>query len=903
MASDVKVQVAGIHSSNNPFSSAPPGGLARADNCVLNATNVLEPRRGFAAMDYAFGISSDRANVLAYFGTYLLVQYGTSLAYDTGAAFSTHSGTYTPVDSTVARMRFVPAASNLYFNCNDGTRVLTSAAGTPTQAGVPKALRTYVYNRTGQGWHTYNTAVRYRALWGIVDANGNEKLGVPSGPAVLANRILVAVGSITRTAPDGSHAAGKVTVSTLSSLEPHWLNVGDTVTLSPGEANFAAGVKTVVTVTSAWGFTYNEAGANVSSTLEQDFQATRSATVLLNIPSGITTSHFFRVYRSDESATAATAPFDELYLVYEGQPSAGDITAGFVEVNDITPSDFIINNADPLYTNANSGGGAAVANERPPVGLDMTEWDGCVWWANTKQRHRMEIQLLGVGTPSGIQAADTITIGGQTYTWNGGGSNPSIWTVGATPSINIDKSARNLCQAVNGNASSTVYAHYLSGEDDNPGRILLEERAIGGSAFTVSTSRVLSWNPALSRTSDNNAQPHGLMYSKPGQPEAVPLVNEVLVGSKNSPIRRVCPLKGSLLVFKTDGIWTVTGTNGRYSVEQVAVAKLLAPETVCLFSDAVWALTDQGVLKVTDGGGVSVVSYSIETSITSLFGSSTLSALKLRSFAVGYESDRRFLCWMPTAQGDTYGTQAFNHSTGTKTWTRWTKAAQCAVVDPNTDKLVIAGATSNTVSVERKAFSYLDYADESFSVTISSLSGTTVTLNTGSHGVLVGDCINSGGFSIGSPPESRVIVTAVNGAALTIPAEGAAYLPSSGAVTVYPGIACRATWLPVTLGAPTQTKTHRRLTFLTDGIGASQADAVFTSDGDATEDSVDLEVGTLPLIGSASTVKLVPVAPLPMDHSACAQLSVGFSVREALAPWKLHGFVAEADAESERGRR
>lgn len=910
MASDIRTQIAGLQTYPNPFAGS-TGALKTANNVVVNATNVAEPRRGFEISSYGFGSSSDRANAMAYYGTTLLVQYGTALARDTGAAFSDYSGTFTPVDNTKARMRFIGAASNLYFNCQDGTRELTSAAGTPAQAGVPKGLRTYAYNASNNGWQTSGTAVAYRSVWGIVDANGNEQVGFPTGRYVLYNSITSAVGGITRAAPDGSHPAGKVSVN--SGLDiPHFLNPGDTVTLTPGEANFAAGLKTVVTVPTPWSFTYDEAGVTpATSTLAQTFTKTRSATVQVYTPSGITTSHFFRLYRSVMTADLTSEPDDEMYLVYEGKPTAPDIAAGYVAVNDVCPESFL---GDPAPWNAQDGYGLVNANERPPTGLDMEYWDSRLWWGNTTSKHRFNGEMLGIGSPNGVQNNDTITIAGQTYTFKTTPGVPvtevQIYTLNSSAATNIERTTMALVNAINANGSNTtVYAYYASGIGDaTRGKFLVEERTIGGSAFTVSASRAASWAPALSRSSDNNARPHGLMYSKPGEPWAVPVVNEVLVGSENDEIKRIKALKGSLIVFKADGIYTVTGTNGRYSSERISTAKLLAPETVVVFADKVWGLTDQGLTSVSEGAGVSVISYAIEGDITALFGS-TLANVKRYSFAVGYESDRRLITWIP-ASGDTTPTQSWNYSTSTRTFTRWTKHATCGLVNPSTDKLVIADGASNKVLTERKAFTFVDYADESFSATITSISGNVVTMNTSGHGIVAGDVLNSVGFGVGEPRDEQIcVVTAVNGADVTV-SQDVPNLPSSGAITVYKGIACSVRWHPVTVGNPALTKLHRQLTFLFNGADATLAQATFASELDATEDPVSLDFGTLPVInltadiGAASSYRVCRIAPLPKDHAQCAQLTVGFDCREAFQRWKLHGWVCDLEADSERtGRR
>lgn len=901
MASDVKVQAAGLHTSNNPFSAAPPGAMARADNCVLNAQNVLEPRRGFegTTYNYGFGGGSDRANVLTWFGSTLLVQYASKLAQDTGVAFTDYSGTYAVVSSTLGRMRFATAAGNLYFNCSDGQRVLDSLAGTPAKAGVPRALKLVATPNSSNGWQTPNTAVAYRVVWGIVDANGNVKLGVPSGRYVAQNYLPVPIGAMTRT------GGTTVTVTANTPLHPvQQLAAGNSVTLTPGEANFAAGAKVITGVPVLSTFTYAEVGANVSNTVAQEFQITRSQDLTLTIPSDVTTSHFYRVYRSEMSATADTAPSDELYLVYEGQPNNTDISNGYVAISDITPEAFL---GDAAPWDANEGYGLVNTNERPPVSLDLAFWDSRVWYANCTQRHRLFLDVLGVGSPAGIQNNDTITIAGTVLTFKSAPAAATDVTLTSayTAAVNIEVTAKDLIDVINSQIS-TVRAYYVSGENDNPGRILLEEKAIGGSAFTVTASRKTSFNPALPRTSDNNARANGLLFSKPGEPEAVPVVNEVLVGSRNDRILRVMPLRNALIVFKErEGIWTVTGSNGRYDAEKIGVARLLANEAVCVFSDKVWCFTDQGETTVTEGSGVSVVSYNIDSDLVAITLLEQVNFYRY-CFGVAQEGQRRVLAWFPHYDYSTSGlsstepVQCYVYQSATKAFCRWTKQVNCAAVNPTNGLLTIGRADTNRVAVERASGTFLDYADETFAATISSVSGATVTMNTTAHGIEVGAVLESGGFSNGVayPP----FVTAVNGAALTMSSSSG--LPGAGAITVWPAYPVDARWQPVTGGNPSLGKMTRRVTFLFNGCTAAAPSGVFNSEALTTESTVALTVQPSTLLGADSAVRTLPVSPLPPDAAQAAQLTVGFSVREALTQFKLHGFVVDYEPDTEKsGRR
>src|SRR5690606_38690766 len=112
--------------------------------------------------------------------------------------------------------------------------------------------------------------------------------------------------------------------------------------------------------------------------------------------------------------------------------------------------------------------------------------------------HRYFLTLLSAAT---ISAEETITIGGVTYTAkateNIANAELDLASVGSAAQ-NIRDTALSLVRVINRHASSTVYAYYLSGPDDLPGKMLLEERGIGGSAFSLtSNAAAATWSPPL----------------------------------------------------------------------------------------------------------------------------------------------------------------------------------------------------------------------------------------------------------------------------------------------------------------------------------------------------------------------------------------------------------------------
>ena len=62
-------------------------------------------------------------------------------------------------------------------------------------------------------------------------------------------------------------------------------------------------------------------------------------------------------------------------------------------------------------------------------------------------------------------------------------------------------------------------------------------------------------------TATNLSKPNRIYYSKILQPEAVPLVNFIDVGAQDQPILRIFPIRDSLFVYKSDGLYRISGAS------------------------------------------------------------------------------------------------------------------------------------------------------------------------------------------------------------------------------------------------------------------------------------------------------------------------------------------------------
>jgi hypothetical protein len=505
--------------------------------------------------------------------------------------------------------------------------------------------------------------------------------------------------------------------------------------------------------------------------------ATRDVSLTFTIPAGITTSDFFQVYRSKESATSTDEPSDELQLVYEKNPTAGEITALSVTFTDSTPISLM---GASLYTNA-SQEGIQESNDEPPFAQDIDTFKNYTFFSNVKTKHKLNIKLLSAGG-AGVIANDTITINGVVFTAKASETIASGYFKVATagsPSQNISDTAQSLVKVINQYATNTtVYAYYLSGFQDLPGQILLTMRVLGSTSFPVTVSRSVAWDIGTA-VSSNDSYPNGIMWSKNQQPEHVPASHLEFVGSKNYPIRRIIALRDSLFILKADGVFRLTGSGGEWSINPLDTStRIIAPDSAVVVNNQIFCLADQGIVAISDVG-VQVMSRPIENQINDII-SQDFNKLKTMSFGVAYETDRKYILHTIVDDSDLYPTQAFVYNTFTKAWTTRAKDAVHSIVNSADDKIYICNPTDKHILQERKSLTFRDFIDEEVDgFSVISSSSYSVTLNT-----IVGLSV---GYLLYSSSSVYSVITAISAATNTVTVSDVRTWPA-GAITVYKGI-------------------------------------------------------------------------------------------------------------------
>ena len=469
MSQSLNIKISGLYSFPSDLSAVPPGALTEATNIILDQDSIAAPRRGFDYLAHGsyvqsqFSDASYRANKLFYYQGQTIAHYGNNLLayHNPTSGWTNYSGTYAPPSNAptcnttsgsatvtnlssisglavgqavygpgipagtyiqsvttttatltkqatatatgvtltfvVAKVRSAQANQNFYFTTSTGVKKLDKYTNTPVAIGVPPGLDTNTaitttVTPTATTTNTSNVLTALSSTSGLAIGMSATGTGLP------ANTLVTSFTSTTVTLSNAATANGTVTITFAA------------------PATFLA-ASTTTSYRVVWGYT--DANANLelgapssSSQITNTIASAVAVNVTFTIPAAITTAYFYQIYRVS-SVAAGNNPGDEQQLVYQGNPLAADLTAGFITVCDIVPDSL---KGAYLYTNQQTGVGLANENYTVPLALDLAVFRNCLFFANTSTLQSYNLTLLGVGTPNGIQVGDTLKIGGVVYT-------------------------------------------------------------------------------------------------------------------------------------------------------------------------------------------------------------------------------------------------------------------------------------------------------------------------------------------------------------------------------------------------------------------------------------------------------------------------------------------------------
>lgn len=587
-----------------------------------------------------------------------------------------------------------------------------------------------------------------------------------------------------------------------------------------------------------WNFVINTTGT------------TQDVAILTTIPAGVTTSYFVQVYRTPCTSSASIVPGNTFQLAVQYTPTAGDITNKYVTIVDSTPDTLL---GAYLYTA--DGQPAGFPNTPPPLCLDIATYNGMTFYINFSTLQQATMTLASVGASLGIQIGDTVTIadvGGaltRVYTAAAANNFPirefQVYTAG-TIAEDIDQTARNLVSAINQDPGNTLwYAYYQTGTNVLPGAIILKARNLQTGAFYINSSRTTCWTPALPTSgqtyvSGNTTSPSSFMVSKVAQPEAVPVAYTIPVQSGNITVQlyRGIALQDALYLFSNAGVFRVTGSDPT-NLQVIlfdSSAILVGLQTPQILNNSIYYYSTQGICSVSSGGN-QIVSRNVERDVLQL---SVLTNFTSLAYGCAYESDRKYSLFSPASGTDAVASQSYVYNWLTTAFSLWTRSCSYAIVNQSTQRLYVADENGN-VFQERKSFTNLDYADEEYSITISSINASALTFTlVSSANVMIGDIIQQ----TVSGEQFSTQVTANNTTTNVIGVTSTTGFTTAAAQD-YRSISTIVQYAPLTCGFPQNMKRASNWKFSFTNANFETITATFTSDLYQTTEEVELSPQTV----------------------------------------------------------
>lgn len=415
-----------------------------------------------------------------------------------------------------------------------------------------------------------------------------------------------------------------------------------------------------------------------------------------------------------------------------------------------------------------------------------------------------------------------------------------------------------------------------------------------GSNATLASSDYLLWSQTNAETAypfDVFNAPAGIQISKPGEPEAMPTVNHVDIGSGASGVYTALPLRERFYVYKADGLWVGTGT----SPETLSIAaldgtlRLFAPRSAVALNNHAFAWADQGIVETSDSGS-EIISWPIKDQLEAIRAASPTNAAQL-SFAVADEAGKRYILWTTDTTGAPEVSQAFVYNILTQTWTKWDGfGPRAGLWDAAIEGAIFGDGATATVRREAHSGTLLDFYDATYtySVTFAYLSGSTwhIVLDLPvDFGGDVGDAIKAGSTY------ATIATLADDGngfADITLSPDIAAL--HTGAVTtgtIYGGYTSRVEWAGQSLGDAGKLKQVREAQVLLSDARFNSATLDFYTDLDTAWEGPSI-AGAQALDASAGQDAILR-SYVPQPKSYCNSFHPRVTWRTALGSWKMNG--------------
>jgi len=447
--------------------------------------------------------------------------------------------------------------------------------------------------------------------------------------------------------------------------------------------------------------------------------------------------------------------------------------------------------------------------------------------------------------------------------------------------------AASLATAINENVLN-VTATILESDGGGKRTLLIEKHSEDDNDFTFTTyqGNYASFSPDVSSglTSEAETDPGGFAWSKTDLPEAVPLANYAFVNDRNEAILGAKALRDSIMVFTERGVYRIS----RYAEEAPRVdvldpsLVLIAPNTLQVLENVVYAWTNRGVVAITEGGSVTEISDPFITDELRSFEVNLIAnptTAGAPNAAANSPSNEYVLTVANSGATGTQSETMYVWNTKTQSWVKWLIDSYGIAYDATNQRLLIA---DGDVDEERTGDTYYS-ADNSSAVTLSAMSGAS---GTSSASLVAGRALEQSG---------ALYVVVTGGTSFTVDRAGLV----NGAATQYLSFVSRVGFLASHQGHPDAAKTWEAAQWLfrsTEDLYRLTFE--YHSSLSATP-WTELKILSSDVAARAQSLRHW----VPREHAWSERLYPVLEIESAGSSWKLEGLAIESDTESTAHRR
>lgn len=928
------LRCAGLATDPSPLVSAQAGGLRVADDVSIRRPGVAEQRPTFD-IEATKDVTRYPRGGIVWNGTPMWT-VSNSTVWQVEDDTTLHGGDVSPLDEGASLPQLATARRNLYVTGDSFVRKLTSPAVSDLpKAGLAEAPQTTLALTGSSGFLPASDYVAYRICVVRTDANKYVVRSAPSAWNYIFNS-----------------AAGARDVDVTVAL-PDSVGVGDTIELyrSPTASGIPSDLMSLVqeygpltsSEITARTITISDSTLSGEGGRELYTNSTREGILKSNYdpPPCVALASWRGVMWYGNVRNPSRFSMEWLNAI-EGTGSTGTNRAAIAFCR---PTCSFSSGSQTVSTSStdNIRVGQLVSEGSPGVAGSYVPINTYVTGVSVGASFTMSNNATATGTGVSVTTHDVIDVDGTEYyadvDYNATHRTFAVLATGSSTGFagaDARVAAKSFARLLNADATELVSYVLLDPNASlslQPAKLVIRRTVSDTSkvevetdTFPIGSYRVpVEYEPDTPGdpwTTVDARYPNRAYYSKPDEPEAVPLLNYLRMGDEDAGILAFAPLRDAMLVFKTDGIFRVTGTApDGWRVDLVDPGtRLLRGTTVAVEGPFAYAWTDRGVMRLDESGlgenlSEGLIGREIEGRARQVMQDPGTTGAYVRS----WRAENAVLVGVPpVGNTSTFDELLYVFHTVTNAWSRWMVSTYAAAQDVNTGELYLTLAGEDDGYHVRKSTSHTpgtawrgyDASHDLDTGGITRDSDTQFTITDAARGDWIPAACDW--LAVIRPLEPPVTVWfRVTGATqgsgdYTVTIDGE--LPAvTGTWTGYEGVPSVVHWQGLSAGSPGRTMQVADVRVLEDlsdyvSSGAPGPGVTRTEIGASTD-----RVVTPQMVAHTETPAAYPSRTLRVmvdrDLSRCAHFYPRVSTCDVGIPWRLVGVSAEIAPVSTRSGR